>query len=186
MRYGGINREEVFSDLHVTRLVAELAGLVRKYKGRFILSRDCRRLQAEGGLAAVYPKLFRAYVEQLNWAYRDGYPELRFIQSASLFTLYLLTRYGDNWRPHAFYEDSFLRACPTVLKELPPDPVFTPEEEATATPGARWCISQAFWGWPRWNPFPTNSYVASLGSGLCRCCAKLCNFTPSHRCTWVN
>src|SRR3546814_10576290 len=33
-RYGGINREEDFSDLHVTRLVAELAGLIRKYRGR--------------------------------------------------------------------------------------------------------------------------------------------------------
>ena len=41
-RYGGINRVDDFSDLHVTRLVAELAGLVRKYKGRLILSRDCR------------------------------------------------------------------------------------------------------------------------------------------------
>jgi hypothetical protein len=54
--------------------VAELAGLVRKYKGQFILSRDCRRLLAEGGLETVYPKLFRAYIEQFNWAYRDGYP----------------------------------------------------------------------------------------------------------------
>ena len=35
-RYGSINKEDDFSDLHVTRLVAELAGLIRKYKGRFI------------------------------------------------------------------------------------------------------------------------------------------------------
>jgi hypothetical protein len=40
-RYGSINREDDFADLHITRLVAELTGLVRKYKGRFILSRDC-------------------------------------------------------------------------------------------------------------------------------------------------
>ena len=59
-RYGGINREEDFDDLHVTRLVAELAGLIRKYKGRFILSRDCRRLLARDGMTAIYPKLFRA------------------------------------------------------------------------------------------------------------------------------
>jgi len=128
-RYGGINREEDFSDLHITRLVAELAGLVRKYKGRFILSRDCRRLLADGGQAAIYPKLFKTYVEQFNWAYRDGYPELRFIQSAFLFTLYLLKRYGDTWQPHAFYEDSFLRAFPSILEELPPNPVFAPEDE---------------------------------------------------------
>lgn len=128
-RYGGINREEDFSDLHVTRLVAELAGLVRKFKGRFILGRNCRRLLAEGGLAAIYPKLFKAYVEQFNWAYRDGHAELRFIQQAFLFTLYLLIRYGDTWRAQAFYEDAFLRAFPIALDDVPPSPVFTAEEE---------------------------------------------------------
>lgn len=127
-RFGGINREEDFDDLHVTHLVAELAGLIRKYKGRFILSQDCRRLLADGGLAAIYPRLFRAYVEQFNWAYRDGYPELRFIQSAFLFTLYLLIRYGDTWRPQVFYEDAFLHAFPRLLDEVPPSQVSSPDE----------------------------------------------------------
>lgn len=127
-RYGGINREEDFDDLHVTRLVAELAGLIRKYKGRFILSRDCRRLLAGDGMRAIYPRLFRAYVEHFNWAYRDGYPELRFIQSAFLFTLNLLTCYGDTWRPQVFYEDTFLRAFPMLLDEVPPSQVFSPDE----------------------------------------------------------
>ena len=127
-RYGGINREEDFDDLHITRLVAELAGLIRKYKGRFILSRDCRRLLAGDGTATIYPKLFRAYVEQFNWAYRDGYPELRFMQSAFLFTLYLLTCYGDAWRPQVFYEDAFLGAFPRLLDEVPPSQVISPDE----------------------------------------------------------
>jgi hypothetical protein len=127
-RFGGINREGDFDDLHVTRLVAELAGLIRKYKGRFILSRDCRRLLAGDGMTAIYPRLFRAHVEQFNWAYRDGYPELRFIQSAFLFTLYLLARYGDILRPQVFYEDAFLRAFPMLLDEVPPSQVFPPEE----------------------------------------------------------
>lgn len=128
-RFGGINKEEDFADLHITRLVAELSGLIRKYKGRFILSRDCRRLLANGGLAAIYPRLFRAYVEQFNWGYRDGYPELRFIQSAFLFTLYLLMRYGDTWMPQIFYEDAFIRTFPMLLDEVPPSQVFSPDDE---------------------------------------------------------
>ncbi len=135
-RYRGINREEDFDDLHVTRLVAELSGLIRKYKGRFILSRDCRRLLAENGLAAVYPRLFRAYVEQFNWAYRDGYPELRFMQSTFLFTLYLLTHYGEAWRPQVFYEDAFLGAFPRLLDEVPPSQVISPDE--TVRRGYTW------------------------------------------------
>jgi hypothetical protein len=109
--------------------VAELAGLIRKYKGKFILSRNCCALLAGDGLAALYPLLFRTYAEQFNWSYRDRYPELRFIQTAFLFTLYLLKRYGGTWRPHEYYEDSFLRAFPRVLDELPEHAVFSPEDE---------------------------------------------------------
>jgi hypothetical protein len=98
-QFGGTNREDDFLDLHVTRLVAELAGLIRKYRGRFILSRYCRSLLAGGSLASVYPRLFRAYVEQFNWGYWDRYPELRFIQQTFLFTLYVLTRHGATWLP---------------------------------------------------------------------------------------
>ena len=128
-RYGGINREEDFIDLHITRLVAELAGLIRKYKRKFILSRNCRALLAQQGSAALHARMFRAYTEQFNWAYWDRYPDLRFIQTAFLFTLYLLTRYGDTWRSHEFYEDSFLRAFPMLLDEIPPDQIITPEEQ---------------------------------------------------------
>lgn len=132
-RFGGINREENFADLHTIRLVTELAGLIRKYKGRFIPSRDCRRLLAGDGMSTIYPRLFRAYVEEFNGAYRDGYPELRFMQGAFLFTLYLLTRYGDTWRPQVFYEDAFLGAFPMLLDEVPPSQVFSPNETVRST-----------------------------------------------------
>ena len=128
-RYGGINREEDFIDLHVTRLVAELAGLIRKYKRKFILSRNCRVLLVQQCSAALHARMFRAYTERFNWAYWDRYPDLRFIQTAFLFTIYLLTRYGDTWRSHQFYEDCFLRAFPMLLDEIPPHQIFSPEEQ---------------------------------------------------------
>jgi hypothetical protein len=128
-RLGGINKEEDFLDLHVTRLVAELAGLIRKYKGKFILSRDCRALLAEDCRPGLFPRLFRAYVEEFNWGYWDRYPDIHFIQRSFLFTLYLLNRYGNDWRPQVFYEDCFLRAFPMVLDETEPGRVVTPEQE---------------------------------------------------------
>lgn len=128
-QFGGINKEEDFFDLHVARLVAEVAGLIRKYKGRFILSRDCRALLADAGLAGIYSRLLRAYVEKFNWGYWDRYPDISLIQHSFLFTLYLLTRYGDACHPQVFYEDCFLRAFPMVLNEIEPSPVFTPEQK---------------------------------------------------------
>jgi hypothetical protein len=127
-RFVHINREEDFSHLHVTRLVAGLSGLIRKSRGRFILSRECRRILAEHRLAGIYPRLLLSYVRDFNWAYRDGFPDLGLLQRSYLFTLYLLELYGGEWLPEVFYEDAFLRAFPSVLSEVAPDPYSTPEK----------------------------------------------------------
>ena len=116
-RYGGINTEPDFPELHVTRLVAELAGLVRKYKGKFILGRECRKLLAEQGSSGIYPRLFRAFAREYNWGYRDRYEDFSIIQQSFLFTLYLLQRFGAEWQTSAFYADNFLRAFPAVYQE---------------------------------------------------------------------
>lgn len=126
-RYGGINKEDDFSELHVTRLVGELAGLIRKYRGRFILSRECRKLLTEGGPKAIYPRLLKAFIRDYNWGYRDRYAELPFIQHAFLFSLYLLQKFGSEERPQSFYEAAFLRAFPQILAEVPPENYFPPE-----------------------------------------------------------
>src|SRR4030066_250262 len=131
-RFAHINKEEDFSPLHGTRLVAGLAGLIRKSRGRFILSRDCRRSLAEHRLAGIYPRLLLSYVRDFNWGYRDGFQGLGFIQRSFLFTLYLLNVYGGEWLPEVFYEDAFLRAFPRVLSEVAPNPYSTPEKTVRA------------------------------------------------------
>jgi len=115
-RFGDIYKEEDFFDLHVTRIIAELAGLVRKYKGRFILSRQCRDMIAASGYREIYSRLFRTGVREYNWAYETYGPEQMIIQSSFAFTLFLLTRFGDVWRPEGFYSDAFIRAFPMALE----------------------------------------------------------------------
>lgn len=127
-KFCGISTEPDFPELHVTRLVAELAGLIRKYKGKFILGRECRKLLAEDGSPGIYPRLFRTFAREYNWGYQDRYPDFPIIQQSFLFTLYLLQRFGTEWRMSAFYVDTFLRAFPTVLEEARPFTFETAEE----------------------------------------------------------
>lgn len=117
-KYGAIRSEMDFFDLHCLRIVAELAGLVRKYKGKFILTAKCRKKITSQGMAAVYPDLFMAYVQKFNWSYLDGSQDIPFIQQAFLFTLFLLSKYGGELRPQTFYEESFLEAFPILLNEI--------------------------------------------------------------------
>jgi hypothetical protein len=125
---GGFNKEEDFIDLNTTRLVAERAGLVRKFRAKFILSKTCRSLLDTHGMAGIYPRLLKTYVREFNWGYMDRFPEITFIQHAFLFTLFLLTKFGDDWRPNVFYEDKFLQAFPKVLDEVKPNPFDIPEK----------------------------------------------------------
>ena len=49
LRIGGIRSETDLGELHCTRLVAQLAGLIRKYRGKFVLTRKCRDLLERPG-----------------------------------------------------------------------------------------------------------------------------------------
>lgn len=127
-KYAGINTEPDFPELHVTRLVAELAGLVRKYRGKFILGKTCRTLRASAGNRALYPVLFEAFVRRYEWGYIDRYPESPFIQSSFLFSLLLLSRHGDQQHPESFYRERYLKAFPMLLQGVPESEYWTPEK----------------------------------------------------------
>jgi len=119
LRYSGIRSETDFEELHCTRLVAELAGLVRKYRGKFVLTRKCRDMLAKQDVGHLYFELFKAYTMKFSWAYRDGYPEAEIVQSSFLYTLFLLTSFGDTERSQQFYEGKFITAFPMVLEMFP-------------------------------------------------------------------
>lgn len=124
---GRINTEPDFFDLHTVRIVAGIAGLIRKYKGKFILTKKCRLAQ-ESGLDGVYLELFLAYTQAFNWAYRDRYPDLTIVQRSLLYTLYLLHKYGGEFRPPEFYMEKFIQAFPMALEEVPDRPYATSEK----------------------------------------------------------
>ncbi len=119
LRIGAVRNEEDLGELHATRLIAGFAGLTRKHKGRLRLTKAARGLLDADDWGGLYRRLLQAYCRELNWAYRDGHPELFLIQEAAVFSLYLFHRYGDEWRSQGFYEEAFLRAFPDLVRELP-------------------------------------------------------------------
>lgn len=123
-----VQTETNFDPLHTIRLTAQLAGLTRKYKGRLLLTKKYLKSFERGGAMELYPLLMQAYIQKFNWAYRDGYGEVYFIQQSFLFTLYLLHKYGKSWRPATFYSDNFLRAFPMILREIEPKLYEPPED----------------------------------------------------------
>lgn len=116
--FGHINTEEDFRELSVLRFIASDRGFVRKYKGKFTLSRACRALLSDGGEAGIYLELLRTYCENFNWAYGDGCYENQFFQRSFMFTLYLLWKFGGLRRNTDFYGERFIRAFPRLRQDL--------------------------------------------------------------------
>ena len=123
-----VRKELDFYELHVVRIVAQMAGLIRKYRGRFLRTKKCEKLLSILNHGELYLQMFTAYVRKFNWGYSDGYGDHYLIQEAFLFSLFLVHRFWDEFRSPAFYEEKFLHAFPTVLDEVK-DPVYGSKED---------------------------------------------------------
>jgi hypothetical protein len=135
-RYATIYKETDLFDLWLARTIFKETGLLTKRHGRFFLTKKCRNLLDKNGTAAIYPILFKAFIQKYNWGYRDYYPEYLFIQQSFLFSLYVMYRAGNGTRPHEYYEDAFLQAFPVILRE----PLNTPWTDPAKT--VRGCYSR--------------------------------------------
>ncbi len=134
---GSVNKEDDFYELHATRIIAEVAGLIRTYKGKFILSKKAKGLLAKQKYNEIYFILFQTAALKFNWGYGDGYPECLIVQQGFAFSLYLLFRYGNTKKPQSFYEDAFLQAFPAALD----DPEFIDDELVDSERSFRGCYT---------------------------------------------
>ena len=124
-----VNKEGDFVELHITHILLQEAGLIRQVKGRLLLSPKCKKMiSSEKQIEGLYGLLFQTYCQKFNWSYRDGYPELVFVQQSALFTLYLLSKLGDEWQSVDIYTQGYLQAFPMLLDEMD-DSYATPSEQ---------------------------------------------------------
>ena len=124
-----INKEDDFFELNVARIVLELAGFLRKTKGRFYLTKKYQKIASKSGLKGLYPIILETYCREFNWAYWDHFKDVPFVQQSFLFTLYLLKQHGEKMTFTSAYEDDFLRAFPMMVDEMDGSPYSTPEED---------------------------------------------------------
>ncbi|MFP4146824.1 MAG: hypothetical protein ACLFSI_03835 [Halorhodospira sp.] len=115
---GVIRNEDDFLELHLIKVTAGLARFTRKERGRLKATRATQKRFRKGEWAAIYYALLQAYCRQFNWAYADGWPDLRIVQDSFAFFLYLLHRFGDEPRPVPFYQQCFMQAFPAALHEV--------------------------------------------------------------------
>ncbi len=127
---GPVRSEEHAPRVHLARLLAELAGLTRKVKGRLMLKKATQARVQKGDWLPIYQKILSAALTQFNWAWQDHYDGLEDVQYIGPFGFWLLARYGDQWRPVDEYTNQMLRAFPFLPQTAFARPYAGPEEVA--------------------------------------------------------
>ena len=112
-RYNKVINEGDVWPLEALRINLELSGLVRKYKGCFVITRRGNDLLKEDRAGALLALLFRTWFQKFNLAYTDRLPDYPDFQSRVVFSFWQLSRLESGWQ----------RLVDAVPKLLPPGAV---------------------------------------------------------------
>ena len=95
--------------VHLTRIICELAGYLRKQHGKLFPTKKGQSLRK---YSEVLSTLLTLFGEKYNLGYFDGYGANHIGQFGYRYSLYLLSKYGKKERPESFYAEKYFRAFP--------------------------------------------------------------------------
>lgn len=98
-RYVKAMNEEEVGDLHILRVVCELAGLVGRRKGRFYVPRPRRALLADEKAGQLFRSLFITYFRSMDLNYLHRAREIPLLQDGVAVMLRILRDVADDFIP---------------------------------------------------------------------------------------
>lgn len=104
--------------INLTRILVELAGLVKKRKEKLSLTKSSQKILDDN--EELLRQIFLTFTNKFNWAYYDGYGENQIGQLGYGFSLILLSKYGQIKRLDSFYAEKYFKAYPQLLDSIEP------------------------------------------------------------------
>ena len=143
--YTGSN-ENNFRALHYTRVLAEIAGIIKLDNGRYQLSEAAQQAYLQQGVSVLFEPMLKAAVADFNWGYFDQWELQLDLSVYWVFMVYRLQQHGD------FDQliDEMLVTFPDILKEfelVTQNEEFSPEQYFASV--VRWHFIEGFlqyWG----------------------------------------
>jgi hypothetical protein len=102
-----INKETDVKTVELTNILCQLSGLIKKKKNSISLTKNGEAALKTGNMLS---KILTAFVSKFNWAYYDRYEDERIGQLGAYFSIYLLSKYGNEKREASFYTNKYFRA----------------------------------------------------------------------------
>jgi hypothetical protein len=94
------------------KYICELSGLTKKRNNKLSLTKKAEKLLKSHEL---FTNIFSVAFKNYNWACFDAYKNTMIGQFGNNFTLFLLSKYGNDWRDYNFYAKLYFKAFPDLL-----------------------------------------------------------------------
>ncbi len=110
-----VNEMDVFL-IHILRIILQQAGLMRKVKGAFQITKNGKIFLREDMAGELYILLFKTLFLKINLAYLDRMPEFSSFQDTIAFSIYMFGKLCANWEKPKDIASSLL--LPSVREEI--------------------------------------------------------------------
>ncbi len=107
-----VYRETDSLSIHLTRILLELTGIVKKRNNIISLTKKAEKLL--NNPHELLREVLLKFGTRFNWAYFDGYGQNNIGQMGWGFSLILLSKFGMEKRPTTFYANKYFTAFPML------------------------------------------------------------------------
>lgn len=112
-----LSRQQDSISIETARLVAEVAGVVKKIKGKFLLTKKGITLLKPENRIHLFHLVLRTFTERFNWGYNDGFTDQPIGQKSWAFSVFMLAKFGSEFRDGHFYGDKYFTAFPHFIED---------------------------------------------------------------------
>jgi hypothetical protein len=111
--------------INLTRMITELAGFTKKRYNKLTLTKTWSDKLLKKNRQDIFIQTFSTFALKFNWGYFDLYSSQATGTVGFAFSLFLLSKYGENERHVSFYSEKYLRAFPSLIELFKDDPWVT-------------------------------------------------------------
>jgi hypothetical protein len=109
-----LTKEVDSESIQVTRIISEISGLVRKYKGKLVVTKKGKEYLEEKNKKNWLAIVLNAFGRRFNLGYFDGYKNRKVGQVGFEYSIILLKKYGREENTKEFYARKYFKAFPLI------------------------------------------------------------------------
>jgi hypothetical protein len=102
-----LTKETDVINIVMMKILCKIAGLVRIHNNKISLTKKTEKIINSNDL---FGYLFEVTCNKYNWAYFDSFINENIGQFGYNYTLYLINKYGSDWKDESFYADLYFEA----------------------------------------------------------------------------